>query len=625
MYENALIHETSPYLLQHAHNPVNWYPWGEAAFEKARREDKPVFISIGYSTCHWCHVMAHETFEDEEAAEALNRDFVCIKVDREERPDIDGVYMRACQAMTGRGGWPMSIFADADGKPFHAGNYFTKAFFLKLLEAVIEQWKNNREGVLSQSAHVAEVLNRTKASGESDARYPSRDYIVSMYESGFDEEYGGFGGAPKFPSPHAMMYLMRTAPRMAEKTLRAMFEGGMFDHVGGGFCRYSTDRYWLVPHFEKMLYGNAWLAAAYLCAYEETGDEFYKNVALRVFSYLESELMSPDGGFYSAQDADSEGEEGKFYVFSKNELISLLGPDDGERFCERFGVSEEGNFGGKNILNLIDHPDTNGHEDELAARVYEYRKSRAKLHTDEKRLTSWNALAAAAYAMAGRITGGEEYTKKAEATAAFIEEKLTSDGVVYAGIGGGRRMGAGFLDDYAFYIYALLEIYEATLDEKYLNRAAELAKAVCRDFWDAQNGGFFFSGAQNERLFTRPKETYDGAMPSGNSVMAYVLSRLSLLCGDGAFEELSKRQNAFMDAQSMKRPVAFAFYLCSRLPARKIICVTRGKKPPKGVRVRSDWAFKLAAEGGEYKIVNDKPTYYVCEGELCYPPTNELE
>ncbi|MBQ3380057.1 MAG: thioredoxin domain-containing protein [Clostridia bacterium] len=625
MHTNALIYETSPYLLQHANNPVNWYPWGREAFEKARRENKPVFISIGYSTCHWCHVMAHESFEDEEVAEALNRSFVSIKVDREERPDIDGVYMRACQAMTGRGGWPMSIFADADGKPFYAGNYFTKPYFLKLIEALDEQWENNRDGVLSQSARVAEALNRTRESDADDAEYPSQKYIVSMYESGFDKDFGGFGGAPKFPSGHAMMYLMRTAPYMAETTLKQMFYGGIFDHVGGGFCRYSTDRFWLAPHFEKMLYTNAWLAAAYLMAYEETGDDFYKEVAIRVFSYLEKEMASPDGGFYSAQDADSEGEEGRFYVFSKSELIDLLGNEDGERFCNYFGVSEGGNFQDKNILNLINNPDHPGKMDDLIKRVYEYRKNRAKLHTDKKRLTSSNALTAAAYAMAGRITGDESFTKKAEKTISFIESKLTEGDVVFAGISGDKRMGAGFIDDYAFYIFALLQMYEASFENRYLLRALELTKKVCRDFWDEKDGGFFFSGTENEKLFSRPKETFDGALPSGNSMMSFVLSRIALLTEDETFEAISNSQTAFMNAQSAGRPVAYAFYLYSRLPVKKIVCVTKDGMTPKGLHVRSDWAFLLAGETDEYRLLNDKTTYYVCEGELCYPPANELE
>ncbi len=625
MHTNALINETSPYLLQHAHNPVNWYPWGEEAFERARREGKPVFISIGYSTCHWCHVMAHESFEDEEVADVLNRGFICIKVDREERPDIDGVYMRACQAMTGRGGWPMSIFSDADGKPYYAGNYFTKAYFLKLLEAVSEQWEHNREGALMRCAQIAAALNKEDARPDRDAGEPSKEDVIAMYEGGFDADFGGFGGAPKFPSGQAMMYLLSTAPYMAEKTLWQMYCGGIFDHAGGGFCRYSTDKYWLVPHFEKMLYTNAWLASAYLMAYEKTGDGFYKEVAARVFSYLECEMESPDGGFYSAQDADSEGEEGKYYVFEKSELINLLGQKDGERFCDYFGVTDEGSFHGKNILHLINNPNPPGEMDALLRRVYEYRKTRQSLHTDKKRLTSWNALTAAAYAMAGRITGEARYTKKAEETLSFIEIRLTSDGTVYAGISESKRMGAGFLDDYAFYAFALLEMYEACFDEKYLKRAAQLTKKICRDFWDEANGGFFFSGAQNERLFSRPKETYDGALPSGNTMMAFVLSRLSLLTEDGELDAVLGRHNAFMNAQAASRPVAFAFYLYSRLPVKKIVCVTGDKKLPDGLRVRSDWAFRLTGETDEYRIINGRPTYYVCEGELCYPPKNELE
>ncbi len=619
---NRLINEKSPYLLQHAYNPVDWFPWGEEAFEKAVREDKPVFLSIGYSTCHWCHVMAHESFEDAAVAERLNREFISVKVDREERPDIDGVYMRACQTLTGSGGWPTSIFMTAEGKPFYAGTYFPKDNFLSLLEAVADAWQNDRQSLLKSGDRLAAMLAQRVGNGAAsdDA---SIDGAVETFRQTFDAQYGGFGGAPKFPSPHNLMFLLYTAPELAEKTLQQMFLGGIFDHVGGGFSRYSTDRYWLVPHFEKMLYDNVLLAMTYLMAYENTGKELYRSVPERIFQYLKREMRAPDGGLFSAQDADSEGVEGKYYVFVPEEIKDLLGEVDGERFCRRYGITYEGNFEGKSIPNLLHATERDDEVDAFLLRVYEYRKRRIPPHTDTKELTAWNALAAAAYAMAARILKDEAALHTACDLVDWIERELTEGDAVFAGVTDGKRSGSGFLDDYAFYVFALIQLHQATLEEKYLSRAAGLMERAWGLFWDEEHGGFFFSGAGNEMLIARPKESWDGAIPSGNSVMAYNLSRLALLTQDGRFEERAKQQRRYMNGEAAEYPAGYGFYLYAALPVKKVVCVLKNPEEIQSLRIRSNWAFRVTNDPA-YPLLNDKTTYYVCENETCQPPVSEI-
>lgn len=621
---NRLVQEKSPYLLQHAHNPVDWYPWGDEAFEKARREDKPVFLSIGYSACHWCHVMARESFEDEEVAEYLNARFVSVKVDREERPDVDGIYMRACQALTGGGGWPASIFMTAGGEPFYAGTYFPKAYFLRLLEAIGDKWESDRPALLQSGKEITGALRREEKARAASGEMAPMEEAVSMFRGAFDREYGGFGAAPKFPSPHNLMFLLYTAPELAEKTLEGMYRGGIFDHVGGGFCRYSTDRYWLVPHFEKMLYDNALLAMAYLLAYERTGKELWRTVAVRTLRYAENELMSPEGGFYSSQDADSDGGEGKYYVFTPEELEKVLGKRNGEIFCRAFGITENGNFEGKSIPNLLDGAEPGEEVRALLPRVYDYRRARISLRTDHKILMSWNALMTAAFANASRILAEEEYLRTARKTADFLERRLTRGDTVYSGITDGKLGARGFLDDYAFYVFALLSLHQATLEEAYLDRAAELAQKAVSEFFDGERGGFFFSGAGNERLILRPKETYDGALPSGNSVMAYNLSRLSLLTGRDFYEKVLNLQRNFMNGQARSYPSGYGFYLYSLLSVRQVTCVSENREDLKKLKIRSDWAFRLASDL-QYPMKNGRTTFYVCRDNTCLPPVNELD
>lgn len=619
---NRLIHEKSPYLLQHAYNPVDWYPWGKEAFDQAKQENKPVFLSIGYSTCHWCHVMEAESFEDTAVAEQLNQSFVSIKVDREERPDIDHIYMRVCQAFTGGGGWPTSIFMTADQKPFFAGTYFPKENFLNLLHAIKTKWAEDPSSLLRQGDQLTEELLKSAPEAQASGSVPIKA-AVSLLRQTFDAEFGGFGRAPKFPTPHLLYFSLYTQPDMAEKTLLQMYQGGIFDQIGYGFSRYSTDRFWLVPHFEKMLYDNALLTTAYLMAYEVTGKTPFRTAAEQILLYLDRELAAPEGGFYSAQDADSDGIEGSYYVFSPEELIRLLGEADGRRFNDYFGISQKGNYEGKNIPNLLHSPAPDPYVDQLLPTVYEYRRARTPLRTDRKILTAWNALTLAAYANAYRILKTDEFLHTARKTFDFIERSLTDGDTVYAGITDGVRSGVGFLDDYAFYIYALVCLHQATQDSKYQDRAYALLGKAISEYFDDQSGGFFFSGKDNESLIFNPKETYDGAIPSGNSVMAYNLTRLYALTNDDALFTVLRKHTAFMNAASADFPSGNGFYLYSMLPTKEIVCVLKDSSDLSKIQIQSDWIVRVTQDPS-YPILHDKTTFYVCSDGTCRAPTNEL-
>jgi len=580
---NRLANEKSPYLLQHADNPVDWYPWGEEAFRKAKEEDKPVFLSIGYSTCHWCHVMARESFEDEEVAEALNRDFISVKVDKEERPDIDAVYMAVCQGVTGSGGWPLTIIMTPDQKPFFAGTYLpkTKRFnvpgILEILEATAEAWKNNRDELLRAADKIVSVLN-DRANKEAVAAETKNgkeliEEAKDLLYQNFDSWFGGFGSSPKFPMPHNLMFLLRYhkfekeghALKIVEKTLQQMYRGGIFDHIGYGFSRYATDDKWLVPHFEKMLYDNALLAIAYLEAYQVTGKELFRKVAEKILIYISREMTGAEGGFYSAQDADSEGEEGKYYVFSEKEILDLLGKEDGKLFNRFYDIAEPGNFEGKSIPNLIRTRNFDPIPEAIEKRipeVYEYRLARTKLHKDDKMLVSWNALTIAAYAKAYKALGNEKYLRVAEKAEAFISKSLTrEDGKLFVSYRDGAASGTGTLDDYAFLIWALLELYEATLDAGYLEKARKLGGLMKSCFWDEEEGGFYLTDKDAETLIYRPKETYDGAMPSGNSVAGYVLIKLSRLTGQEEYRQWGLKQLAFLSESAASYPAGHCFAL----------------------------------------------------------------
>lgn len=651
--QNHLKDQTSPYLLQHADNPVDWYPWCREAFARADKEDKPVFLSIGYSTCHWCHVMAHESFEDARVAGLLNRYFICVKVDREERPDIDSIYMAVCQAFTGSGGWPMTVFLTPGQKPFFAGTYFPKTAgygqigLLDLLTAIHEKWENDRGALLESSDEILSFLKKesraedpgVRAGQENvlDARLPERAF--AYYRRTFDEVYGGFGNAPKFPAPHNLLFLMRyyemsgekAALQMAEKTLLQMYRGGMFDHIGGGFCRYSTDRFFLVPHFEKMLYDNALLILAYCKAYQLTGKPIYCDVAKKTAGYVLREMTSLEGCFYSAQDADSEGVEGKYYLFEASEVTGLLGEKKGKAFNRYFDITPEGNFEGKNIPNLMGNGGTEENMDDCLQAVYEYRKKRHSLHLDDKILTAWNGLMIAALCHLYRVSGEEAYLKAAKKAEDFIQNNLCRKDILHVSWREGKRGEKGFLDDYAFEIFALLELYGASLEKTYLERARLFVSRAVTEFADEKRGGFFLYGRESEQLILRPKETYDGAVFSGNSAMAYNLVRLYWMTGEKMYEELAQKQLGFMSVEARENPAAHAMFLVALAdfadPPEKIIVVPKdGNRPADLSRRISPGAVVSVLEGPteEYLLKNDRTTYYICRRGACLPPANEI-
>lgn len=664
---NKLIDERSPYLLQHAYNPVKWYPWGNEAFELAKTQNKPVFLSIGYSTCHWCHVMAHECFEDLEIAEILNDDFISIKVDKEERPDIDTVYMTICQVTTGQGGWPLTILMTPDQKPFFAATYLPKNSragvlgLADLLNQVSNQWHENPEDMINTGNKLADIMKHEfeTSSAGTDVTKDLINLAITQFNQKFDHDYGGFGNEPKFPSPHNLMFLLRhakleaddTSLFMVENTLKHMYRGGIYDHVGYGFSRYSTDAKWLVPHFEKMLYDNALLAAVYTEAYQFTKDNVYKTVAEQIFEYIRREMTDAEGGFYCAQDADSEGVEGKYYTFTPEEICSILGNEDGSYFCEYFNITKEGNFEhGLSIPNLIKSHELKSDNERilrLCNTVYSYRLNRAQLHKDDKTLTSWNALMIHAYAIGAKVFQNKEYAEIAKHGAEFVNTRLTDpNGLLYVSYRDGKATHFGLLDDYAFYAMSLLSLYEATFDIEYVKRASYLANKMIELFWDQRYGGFFLSANDAEKLIYRPKEVYDGAIPSGNSVAGYVLQRLANLTTNRSFLEYSNKQLRFLAGQVKDYPAGHSFALVAFMqqlyPTKEIVCI---EKESEGHQELSDYLsskfepntvallksdhnsaeiVKVADFIEDYRMINNKTTYYVCENHNCMAPTNDL-
>ncbi len=640
---NRLQYETSPYLLQHKENPVDWYPWCAEAFERAKKEDKPIFLSIGYSACHWCHVLAHESFEDNEIAEILNKNFISIKVDKEARPDIDSVYMSVCQAFTGSGGWPTSIFMTADQKPFFAGTYFPKTSrggmigFRELLIAINEAWKNNRASLLEQSDKIINHLNQTEVSSDN-AEIELTHSAVSVYSKIYDEKYGGFGRAPKFPTPHNLLFLLsyyerykdKTSLQMAEHTLLGMYRGGMFDHIGFGFCRYSTDKKFLVPHFEKMLYDNALLILSYCKAYSVTNNSLYLEIAEKTANYILREMASEDGGFFSAQDADSEGEEGKYYLFTPDEIISVLGEVDGEKFNQHFDITTTGNFEGKSIPNLLNSDVTDKSFEEFLPKLQQFRKNRYSLHLDDKILTSWNSLMIAAMCELYLVSKNEVYLNAAQKADEFIRKYLCEDDTLFVSFRNGKRGVKGFLDDYASYIFAQLFLYRATLDNSYLNRAKKMCNKIIDDFSD-NGSGFYLYSNQSEGLILRPKETYDGAIPSGNSLMAYNFVKLYLLTSDDKYKDLAEKQLDFISSEASQYPTNHAMFLTALLeynePPMKVTVVADDKTDIKSLTLDLPANAMINLFTGptkEYSLKNGKTTYYVCKGKACMPPTNNL-
>ncbi len=589
---NHLSGEKSPYLLQHVHNPVDWYPWGAAAFEKAKTEDKPVFLSIGYSTCHWCHVMAHESFEDDAVAAALNASFVSIKVDREERPDIDNVYMAACQAATGSGGWPMTIIMTPDGKPFFAGTYLPKSGkwgrpgLLQVLESVQKKWQGKRQELLAYGEKLVGFIQAAQA-----RQLPVAPLTADILQQGFnqlektfDAKYGGFGKAPKFPTPHNMLFLLdyyrtgqnETALAMVRKTLDAMHAGGIYDHIGYGFARYSVDEKWIVPHFEKMLYDNALLAYTYLTATEATGEREFGRLAEEIIGYVLRDLTGPDGEFYSAEDADSEAGEGRYYTWTMAELGEVLGTEKAALFAGYYNANDKGNFEhGANILHtvgisLADYAaKTKRSESELTAQLEECRKKlfvrrnkRQRPFRDDKVLTAWNALMAVALAKAAQVFERASYRVAAEKCLAFIEKNLRNpEGRLLAAYRGGEARHLACIDDYAFLLWARLELQTASPSAENISRAIKLAEEMIRLFWDEAAAGFYFSGSDGEVLPVRAREWVDAATPAGNSVAARMLVRLSQISGELRYREFSRLMLTNMAGELYRSPLAYTFLL----------------------------------------------------------------
>lgn len=551
---NRLAQEKSPYLLQHRNNPVDWYPWGAEAFEKAQQEDKLILLSIGYSTCHWCHAMAHEAFEDAETAKVLNESFVCIKVDREERPDVDTVYMRVCQALTGSGGWPMTIFMTPEQKPFFAGTYFPahsrygQTGLIELAQRFAHLWKTERESLLRSADEITAAVNAHSSKSDEVRETLLGDAYESLRRS-FDKTWGGFGAAPKFPTPHNLLFLMqRGDTEMVDATLTAMARGGIFDQIGGGFSRYSTDAKWLTPHFEKMLYDNALLLLAYTQANSHTQNALYAEIAHRTADYMLRELRSPEGGFYCGQDADSEGVEGKYYTFTPDEILSVLGDIEGKEFCRVYGISEQ-----VSIPNLIGSDDAPWDEARLKS-LYDYRKARTTLHTDDKILLSWNAWTMIALARSGHLA-------EAVAVRDFIEANMTDeDDRLYLRYRDGEAANDALLDDYAVYALALLALYCMTDDASYLKQAVFRAEQML-DFFEDKDGGYFLTAHDAQPLIARPKETYDGALPSGNSAAGMVLETLAQLTGEAKWRVAADRQLRFLAGQAEEYPAGHCFAL----------------------------------------------------------------
>ncbi len=575
---NRLINETSPYLRQHAHNPVDWFPWGEEAFEKARRENKPIFLSVGYAACHWCHVMERESFEDAAIARVMNERFVNVKVDREERPDVDEIYMTATLMMLGHGGWPMSVFLTPDLKPFYCGTYFPPdnrhgmASFRNVLAAVAQAWEGKREEVLENAGQLAGLVAENAESRAGDAGVLQPDSVsraVAEFAKHWDRRHGGLDGAPKFPTSGPILLLLRhghgtgdaNSLAMATHTLRCIAHGGIRDHLGGGFHRYSVDNEWLVPHFEKMLYDNAQLAATFIEAWRVTGEELLVEAARDTLDYVLRDMTAPEGGFYSSEDADSEGEEGKFYLWTRDEIEAILGQEDAVLFCERYNVQDNGNFSshesyhaGKNILHIRNNPDgtgvqsgvggaeSGGHLAAMREKLLTARNERVRPGLDDKIITSWNGLMISAFALGAQIFEDRRYLDAARKAASFILSALRGeDGGLLRTYCQGRAQHRACLDDYAFLAAGLLELYETDFDPAWIREARGLADALNAKFWDEDKGVFYATSGEDPSLIARFIPVYDGAEPSGNAVAANVLLRLAQFTGETAWADQARR------------------------------------------------------------------------------------
>lgn len=671
---NLLANEKSPYLLQHAGNPVEWFPWGEAAFDKAKREDKPVFISIGYATCHWCHVMEKESFEDAEVAALMNENFVNIKIDREERPDVDAVYMSVCQALTGGGGWPLTVLTTPEKKPFFAGTYFPKRSvpgrigMMELAAQIADVWKNRRDEIESSASRLSQALSADSFEGSQDISPEIFEKAFGEFSQSFDGRFGGFGSSPKFPSPQNLSYLLRywkssgnkRALEIAEKTLVEMRKGGIFDQIGFGFHRYSTDPRWLVPHFEKMLYDQALMADVLVDAYKATGKRFYERASRETLEYVSRDLTSPEGAFYCAEDADSDGEEGKFYVWTIDEIKSAT--HDADFAIEIFNATPEGNFydehgragSGKNILHISKTPEEIAEAlgepisnilkriEKLRTELYKTRESRERPLRDDKILTEWNGMAIAAFAKAGAAFGEEKYIRAAARAADFISANMTkSDGSLYRRFRDGEAAFDAVLEDYAFYALGLVELYSATFDAEYLKRARKIADTALEKFADVERGGFFHS--VNPDLIARRKELYDGATPSGSSAALTALFKLWKLTGETKYSDFAFQSAKAFAGQISKSPSAYAqslsaIHFATEKPAEIVVAAKKNAPETRAIldELNREYlpnaaiAFKDVDSPEEiveaapfienYADANGKPAIYVCRDFACESP-----
>ena len=659
---NRLANETSPYLLQHKDNPVDWYPWGDEALSKAQKEDRPILLSIGYSACHWCHVMERESFENHDIAALMNQHFVNIKVDREERPDLDGIYMQAVQAMTGRGGWPMTVFLMPDGTPFYGGTYFPPEDrhglpgFPKLLTAVAEAYRDDRESLVRQGQNLIDRIGAADGVTGDPTQILGDDILhtaVAQLRTRFDYQHGGFGSAPKFPNPMDLELLLRYHHRFADKgaldmaltTLRAMANGGIYDQVGGGFHRYSTDAVWLVPHFEKMLYDNAQLAAVYLDAYLVTKDPFYERICRETLDYVLREMTHESGAFFSTQDADSEGEEGKFFVWTPAELDAVLGGDS-EAVKRYYGISEAGNFEGKNILHVADEAEPPAALQTAPHKLYEAREQRVHPGRDEKVLTSWNGMMLRAFALAGRSLDDDRYLAAATANADFMLGAMRPEGRLLRTWKAGTARLLGYLEDYACLVDGLIATYEATFEPRYLSRARDLASQMIELFWDADRAIFYDTGKDHEVLVTRPRDVFDNATPAGNSVAIDALLRLSALTGDEAFERVATAALRGMQPFLRQMPSGFGralsaldFYLATR---RELVIVWDDGRAEADALLRTafdEFRPNVVVAGGKAgpeleslspllearSTIDGRPTAYVCQNYACRQPVTDAK
>jgi uncharacterized protein YyaL (SSP411 family) len=652
---NQLAKETSPYLLQHADNPVDWYPWGEEALQKARTEDKPIFLSIGYSACHWCHVMAHESFENEAIAAVMNEHFVNVKVDREERPDLDRVYMGAVQALTGGGGWPMSVFLTPDGVPLYGGTYFPPTprhrlpSFTDVLRAVADAWKNRRTELLESGRQIAaaveEQMSMTQCAETEELKQETLDSAADGIARSFDWHRGGWGAGPKFPQPMTLEFLLRRhhttgdaeTLRMVTQTLDAMARGGLYDQLGGGFHRYSVDDRWLVPHFEKMLYDNAQLARVYLHAWQVTGEPFYRAITEETLDYVAREMTDPAGGFYSTQDADSEGEEGKFFLWTADEIRTILG-DGANRVIEAYGVTERGNFEGSNILELVGTFEERTALQRARQQLLDAREERVHPRRDDKVITSWNGLMLAAFAEAARVLARDDYRAIAERNAAFLLSELKRpDGRLYRTWKDGVAKGNGYLADYTHLIEGLLELYPSTFDPQYYSAARGLADGMIEHFTAQDAAGFYDTSNDHETLIARPRELQDNATPSGNGMAALVLQRLAGLAVEPRYTEMARESIISIQPLLARHALGFGQWLMALDFAlshpREIAIVGNGKGAQALLEAatagyRPHHIVALGDSNGIPLLRSREPidcraAAYVCVDSTCRPPVTD--